>query len=131
MLSPSDEAILIWSCTDALFGMFIHSNLTWRIGWLRYVFLAPEMHRWHHVRDPAVRECNYGNNFSFCDWIFGTAYVSSEQPQDFGVDEPDYPIESFTGQFVFAFRPHSQRPWHAAALPSGQPERLDGRTGGR
>jgi sterol desaturase/sphingolipid hydroxylase (fatty acid hydroxylase superfamily) len=104
VLGASDGALFIWAAVDAFFGMFIHSNVRCRIGLLIYVFVGPEMHRWHHAVDRERRECNYGNNFSIFDWIFGTAYLSREEPARFGVDDPAYPEGDLFKQFLYAFR---------------------------
>ncbi|HEV8438167.1 MAG TPA: sterol desaturase family protein [Methylomirabilota bacterium] len=104
VLGASSGALLVWAAVDALFGMFIHANVRWRIGPLIYLFVGPEMHRWHHSTDRARRECNYGNNFSIFDWLFGTAYLSREEPTRFGVDDPAYPEATLVGQFLYAFR---------------------------
>jgi sterol desaturase/sphingolipid hydroxylase (fatty acid hydroxylase superfamily) len=104
VIGPSDSAVLIWASVDAFFGMFIHANVTWRIGPLIYIFMGPEMHRWHHSLDVEHRDSNFGNNFSFMDWIFGTAYLSPEMPTTFGVDDPAYPVENLRKQFTYAFR---------------------------
>ena len=106
-LGVSNSAILIWAGFDVFFGMMSHSNLKWRIGPLIYIFVGPEMHRWHHVKDPKIRECNYGNNFSIFDWILGTAYLCYDLPGEFGVDEVDYPQNNIVKQFFYAFRPSS------------------------
>ena len=104
-LGVSDTAVLIWAGVDVFFGMFNHSNLTWRIGPLIYVFVGPEMHLWHHARDPERRECNYGNNLSIFDWIFGTAWVPRDKPIEFGVPDRAYPQANIVKQFFYAFRP--------------------------
>lgn len=109
-LGVSDGALLIWSVCDAFFGMFIHSNVRWRLGPLIYVFVGPEMHHWHHALDKKRRECNYGNNFSIFDWLFGTAYLGREEPQRFGVDDTAYPLGNIVGQFFYAFRPRQVAP---------------------
>ena len=105
VLGVSDHALLVWAAADAFFGMLIHSNLNIRLGPLIYIVNGPELHRWHHIRDPGRRECNYGNNFSVFDWIFGTAYLTRENPQDFGLDDPAYPEGNIIRQFCYAFRP--------------------------
>ena len=107
VVGVSDGALLIWASVDAFFGMFIHSNLRWRIGPFIYLFVGPEMHRWHHVRDPRRRDCNFGNNFSIFDWVFGTAYITSDEPSEFGVDDPAFPEGNMLKQFLYAFRPFS------------------------
>ena len=104
VLGVSNEALFIWAAVDSFMGMFSHSNLKWRIGPLKYVFVGPEMHHWHHTRDPEMRECNYGNHLSIFDWIFGTAYISKKEPTEFGVDDPEYPERSVVKQFFHAFR---------------------------
>ena len=104
VIGPSDAAIVIWASVDAFFGMFIHANVRWRLGPLIYLFMGPEMHRWHHSTDLAHRDSNYGNNFSVFDWIFGTAYLSRDLPTAFGVDDKNYPIDHLGRQFLYAFR---------------------------
>lgn len=104
IFGASEASLLIWATVDAFFGMFIHSNVRFRIGPLIYIFMGPEMHRWHHALDPERRDCNYGNNFSIFDWIFGTAYLVDENPSEFGVDASDYPQGNILRQFFFAFR---------------------------
>jgi len=121
ILGPSTEAILIWSSCDVFFGMFGHANLAWKLGPLKYLLVGPEMHRWHHVKDATVRECNFSNNFAIFDWIFGTAYVSTGEPCDFGVDDHEYPVENIAKQFVYAFRPletHSPTKGRTALRPA-------------
>jgi sterol desaturase/sphingolipid hydroxylase (fatty acid hydroxylase superfamily) len=108
-LGISETAVFIWSGVDVFLGMLNHSNLNWRIGPLIYIFVGPEMHRWHHVKDPRMRECNYGNNFSIFDWIFGTAYLSYEKPRHYGVEDRNYPQDNIVKQFFYAFRPFSEK----------------------
>src|SRR5262249_55727664 len=36
---------------DAVWGMYIHSNIDVKAGWSQYVFNGPQMHRWHHTGD--------------------------------------------------------------------------------
>jgi sterol desaturase/sphingolipid hydroxylase (fatty acid hydroxylase superfamily) len=103
-LGVSETALLILAAVDATIATFSHSNVNWRIGPLIYVFVGPEMHRWHHSSDPQRQRCNFGNNLSIFDWLFGTAYLSRDQPSEFGLNDPSYPEGSFPRQFLYAFR---------------------------
>ena len=38
---------MIWSGVDVFFGILNHANVRIRLGPLIYVFVGPEMHRWH------------------------------------------------------------------------------------
>jgi sterol desaturase/sphingolipid hydroxylase (fatty acid hydroxylase superfamily) len=111
-LGVSEESLVILAATDALIASFCHANLNWRIGPLIYVFNGPEMHHWHHACGADRRDCNFGNNLSIFDWLFGTAYLSGDEPREFGVDDRDYPEGNIIRQFFYAFRP---RHWPASS----------------
>jgi sterol desaturase/sphingolipid hydroxylase (fatty acid hydroxylase superfamily) len=117
-LGVSDQAILVWASFDAFFGMFIHSNVRWRLGPLIYVFVGPEMHRWHHSAEPRHQARNFGNNFSIFDWLFGTAHVDPEPPPEFGTADPAYPQGNLLRQFLYAFRPLEGAGAPRAAAPA-------------
>ena len=104
-LGVSEESLVILAATDALIASFCHANLNWRIGPLIYIFNGPEMHHWHHACGPDRKDCNFGNNLSIFDWLFGTAYLSDREPQHFGVDDVGYPEGNIIKQFFYAFRP--------------------------
>ena len=57
------------------YGEFIHADLPWMYGPLRYVFVSPVMHRWHHARDVVGAGSNFATVFAFLDWGFGTYHV--------------------------------------------------------
>jgi sterol desaturase/sphingolipid hydroxylase (fatty acid hydroxylase superfamily) len=104
-------ALVIWSAVDVFFGMMNHSNARVRLGPLSYVLVGPELHLRHHSSDPAHRDSNFGNNLSVFDWMFGTANVTGDEPQEFGLaeDRAVYPHENIVRQWVFAFRPRSEQ----------------------
>ncbi len=115
LLDPSETALVVWSSIDVFLGMLNHSNVQLRFGPLRYIFVVPEMHRWHHARGDEKHGCNFGNNLSLFDWLLGTAVLPPAPPDRFGLDEPGYPHDDILGQFAFAFRP-AGRPGLAARL---------------
>jgi sterol desaturase/sphingolipid hydroxylase (fatty acid hydroxylase superfamily) len=50
-------------------------------GVLNYLFVTPEVHRWHHAVDVPQGygySCNYGVEFSFWDILFGTYYMPKQ-----------------------------------------------------
>ena len=85
----------------ALFGMIVamhaiisHFNVDMRMGWANYLFVGPELHRYHHSALPSEAK-NYGSALSIYDQIFGTfVYRPGEAPAELGVspdsDLPDY-----------------------------------------
>jgi sterol desaturase/sphingolipid hydroxylase (fatty acid hydroxylase superfamily) len=104
VLGAGESALVAWSAIDVFFGILNHANTRLRLGPLVYVFVGPEMHLWHHARDPRFGQVNFGNNLSIFDWMFGTAYVPDRLPEEFGVPDDDYPVDDLVGQLVRPFR---------------------------
>ena len=65
-------------------AVFSHCAADVKAGVLNYVFMTPEVHRWHHTRkvpEGYGYSCNYGVEFSFWDILFGTYYLPKENGQ--------------------------------------------------
>ncbi len=86
---------------DAVWGMYIHSNIDVRSGWMHRVFSGPEMHRWHHAVEIIV--VNFATKFAFRDWLCGTAYLPDRKPVGYGLVADDYPT-GYLPQPMHAFR---------------------------
>jgi len=73
-------------------GVISHCGGDVKGGLLNYLFVTPEVHRWHHsanVPEGYGYSCNYGVEFSFWDIMFGTFYLplkdgAAEQPVRIG-----------------------------------------------
>ncbi len=106
-LGASPEVAVIKGAISGIWGMYIHTNIDVRSGWLQYIFNGPEMHRWHHALDAAAEGKNFATKFAFWDWIFGTAYRPAHKASQFGLGDwsKDYPAHGYVKQVVAAFRP--------------------------
>lgn len=85
LLNASPEIVPIKACIDGVWGMFIHANLKFSFGKLKYIFNGPEFHLWHHANHEEVFHANFGTKFSFWDKIFGTLYESKHIPKSWGL----------------------------------------------
>jgi sterol desaturase/sphingolipid hydroxylase (fatty acid hydroxylase superfamily) len=95
LLGPHSPVVPIKALIDAVWGMYIHSNIDVRSGRLQYIINGPEMHQWHHSDDRAVFYANYSTKFAVWDWLFGTAYLPGrKKPDRFGLPY-DYPKDYF------------------------------------
>jgi len=98
----SPFALLIAVPATNISGTFSHCGGDVKGGLLNYLFVTPEVHRWHHsaeVPQGYGYSCNYGVEFSFWDMIFGTFYLPvkngvAEQPQRIGYPGGGLPDES-------------------------------------
>ena len=108
LLGASPIVVPIKALLDAVWGMYIHSNIDVRSGKLQYLINGPEMHQWHHSNDRAVFFANYSTKFAIWDWLFGTAYLPGrKKPEEFGLPY-DYPRDYFL-QHIFAVKRIDER----------------------
>jgi sterol desaturase/sphingolipid hydroxylase (fatty acid hydroxylase superfamily) len=71
------------------FAIFIHANVNWDFGPLRYVIATPVFHRWHHSREREAWDKNFAGLLPLWDLLFGTFYMPrGRYPENFGICEP-------------------------------------------
>src|SRR5262249_15029922 len=68
LLGAPAEVAILKACLDAVWGMYIHSNINVRSGWLQFVINGPEMHRWHHAIEITHGGINFGTKLAIWDW---------------------------------------------------------------
>ena len=85
-----------------LHAIFLHANVPWRFGPLRFVISSPAFHRWHHTAEEEGRDKNFAGLLPVWDLLFGTFYMPDRQPERFGVT--DQVPGSYLGQLLWPFR---------------------------
>ncbi|MBV9995573.1 MAG: sterol desaturase family protein [Caulobacteraceae bacterium] len=103
----SPLAFVIIGPFNLVASALVHANLDWTFGPFRYLLASPVFHRWHHVRDPSVRNRNFAPTFPILDVIFGTFYMPKGiLPRDYGVEGvPPH----FLGQLAYPFVVYAER----------------------
>jgi len=75
-----------------LMSAFVHANLDWTFGPLKYVFVSPVFHRWHHAQLERTADRNFAVNFAFFDVLFGTFHMpEGERPASYGIADDNMP----------------------------------------
>jgi len=67
---PLDIAF-IYSATQ-IWGIFVHTELIDKLGWLEHIVVTPSHHRVHHASNPKYLDMNMGMFFIIWDKLFGT-----------------------------------------------------------
>jgi len=62
-----------------------HANIDLHLGPLRRLISAADLHRWHHSRDRAEADHNYGAVLLVWDVVFGTWYAPPGRPASVGI----------------------------------------------
>jgi len=85
-------------------AVFVHANVNWNFGWLRYVIVTPRYHHWHHSDDPAHANTNYAVHLPLIDMLFGSFKLPpTAWPETYGVIGGDVP-PGFLRQLTFPFK---------------------------
>jgi sterol desaturase/sphingolipid hydroxylase (fatty acid hydroxylase superfamily) len=94
LLGFSAESIFAASVLLGLQGVVSHFNVEMRVGWLNYLLVGNELHRYHHSADIDEAK-NFGNVVPLWDIVFGTfVYRPGVAPRALGLANPsEYPAE--------------------------------------
>lgn len=115
LLGVAPEVLAGYFLLYAVNGLFQHSNVRLRGGWLNYLVAGPELHRWHHARDPRQAACNFSNTTCVWDLVFSTWRLPADNDvQAIGIPDREYPCD-FLALLAAPFRGlrRPRRPWAA------------------
>jgi sterol desaturase/sphingolipid hydroxylase (fatty acid hydroxylase superfamily) len=96
LLGVGPDVLAFYFVIYATGGFFQHSNLDVRYGWLNYLVVGPELHRWHHSRQPIESNANYAHTFVLWDLLFG----SYRRPVDRQVSALGLLDEAYPSRFL-------------------------------
>lgn len=89
LLGADPTALNIYVTFAALQAILIHCNIRFSFGWLRYIFVTPQFHHWHHSSEKPAIDTNYSAHTVLFDRLFGTYHMPGEHwPADYGTTKP-------------------------------------------
>jgi sterol desaturase/sphingolipid hydroxylase (fatty acid hydroxylase superfamily) len=89
------DIIFLYSATQ-IWGIFVHTELIGKMGWLEYILVTPSHHRVHHASNVKYLDKNMGMFLIIWDQLFGTFQpelsASEYEPVRYGLTKsPDNP----------------------------------------
>ena len=85
------DIVFIYSATQ-IWGIFVHTELINKMGWLEYILVTPSHHRVHHACNTKYLDKNMGMFLIIWDKLFGTFQpelpASSYEPIKYGLKNP-------------------------------------------
>jgi sterol desaturase/sphingolipid hydroxylase (fatty acid hydroxylase superfamily) len=103
-LGISPAVMMFFLPFDILSAAWVHSNLNWTLGPLKYVIATPVFHRWHHGPADDGGSSNFAPTFAFWDYMFGTFHMPEGRlPEVFGTDDHHFP-EGYFNQLTYPFK---------------------------
>jgi sterol desaturase/sphingolipid hydroxylase (fatty acid hydroxylase superfamily) len=101
------EVLAIYSTFYSVNGFFQHSNIDLKLGFLKYIFSTPILHRWHHSINLSEGNKNFGSNLIVWDILFRTWFLPKDHEVDeLGIPTKDYPLD-FVRQQIAPFIQHN------------------------
>jgi sterol desaturase/sphingolipid hydroxylase (fatty acid hydroxylase superfamily) len=76
------NVLSVASTTIGFYNLFVHANINWTFGPLRYILVSPVFHRWHHSDSAAAHDKNFAAMFSCLDLMLGTYYMPKNKLPD-------------------------------------------------
>ncbi|MEM8981756.1 MAG: sterol desaturase family protein [Pseudomonadota bacterium] len=102
LLGADPAALNAYVVFAALQAILIHCNVSFSFGPLRYIFVTPQFHHWHHSSEKPAIDTNYAAHLVIFDWLFGTYHMPDEHwPAEYGTTKK-LPRSVF-GQLVYPF----------------------------
>ena len=84
----SRNVVVVYVIFIAFQAVLIHSNTSINFGFLKYIFVTPQYHHWHHSDDPKTYNKNFAVHLPLIDFIFGSYYLpGNEWPVNYGIQE--------------------------------------------
>jgi sterol desaturase/sphingolipid hydroxylase (fatty acid hydroxylase superfamily) len=129
-LGFSEWAIGVFAMLHQWQSVLAHSNVGVGFGPLRFLFVSPEFHHWHHSNHREVRDRNFAAQLSFLDALFGTFHLPRGQiPTTYGLDRPmpqrylPQLLYPFIGERIFRSKPDRAALAETMRAPEEAPNR--------
>ncbi len=74
------DILFIYAATQ-IWGIFVHTQLIKKMGWLEYILVTPSHHRVHHASNPKYLDKNMGMFLILWDKLFGTFQPELEEQE--------------------------------------------------
>ena len=85
------DILFVYSATQ-IWGIFVHTELIGKMGWLEHILVTPSHHRVHHASNPRYLDRNMGMFLIIWDQLFGTFQPEIPdalyQPKKYGLTSP-------------------------------------------
>lgn len=85
------DIVFVYSATQ-IWGIFVHTELINKMGWLEYILVTPSHHRVHHASNPKYLDRNMGMFLIIWDQLFGTFQPElpdeEYEPKRYGLTKP-------------------------------------------
>ena len=109
VLGFSEAALIVYVFLVAAQATFIHANVRFDFGPLKWIVATPQFHHWHHAAEPEAVDKNFAVHLPVIDAIFGTMHLPARWPNGYGIANGPRLPEGFLRQLAWPFRSDERR----------------------
>lgn len=106
LLGFAEAPLFAYVAFVSIQATFIHANIRFEFGPLRWVMATPRFHHWHHGAEREAINKNFAVHLPVLDWLFGTFHLPKGRwPASYGLGEVNALPQGYVRQFVYPFLP--------------------------
>jgi lathosterol oxidase len=103
VLGFADGPLFAYLVVVSAQATFIHANVRFTFGPLKYLVATPQFHHWHHAADAEAVDKNFAVHLPVLDVLFGTAHLPDRWPSAYGTIGGTPPPRGFFRQLLWPF----------------------------
>jgi len=104
VLGFADGPLFAYLVVVSAQATFIHANVRFTFGPLRWLVATPQFHHWHHASDAEGVDKNFAVHLPVLDLVFGTAHLPDRWPSGYGISGGSTPPDGYLEQLLWPFR---------------------------
>jgi lathosterol oxidase len=106
VLGFAEAALYAYVIFVSVQATFIHANVRFTFGGLRWVLATPQFHHWHHGAEPEAVDKNFAVHLPVLDRLFGTYHLPENRwPVSYGLADRTPVPSGYVRQLVDPFVP--------------------------
>lgn len=104
VLGFADGPLFAYLVVVSAQATFIHANVRFTFGPLKYLVATPQFHHWHHAADREAIDKNFAVHLPVLDLLFGTAHLPDRWPSAYGITGGEPPPPGYVRQLWWPFQ---------------------------
>lgn len=104
LLGFADGPLFAYLVVVSAQATFIHANVRFGFGPLKYLVATPQFHHWHHAAEAEAIDKNFAVHLPIIDMVFGTAHLPDRWPAAYGISGGEQPPTGYFRQLWWPFR---------------------------
>ena len=109
VLGFAETALVAYLVVVSVQATFIHANVNFAFGPLKWLVATPQFHHWHHAAEAEAVDKNFAVHLPVIDVVFGTWHLPDRWPRAYGIAHGEPAPDGYLRQFAWPFRQGAPR----------------------